>query len=155
MYERMNKWFHHANSFCFSGPCEDRMKCAHPPKKNISICFTFNKYKGKFSRNVSLNVLWYRISIIQMNNGIIKQYDLFLFLFVNIQLKLFSLSNIHVPLPANGSLVVGKRHFTSHETHLLTLGSVWLELLLIRGSGGENRSVEEAMKQSLKSETEV
>lgn len=77
-----------------------------------------------------------------MNNSIIKQYNLFLFLFVNIQLKLFSLSNIHVPLPANGSLAVGKGRFTSHQTHLLALGSVWLELLLIR----ENGWVEEAMK---------
>lgn len=117
-----------------------------PTPKKISIYFTFNKYKGNFSRNVSLNVLWYRINIIQINNSIIKQYDLFLFLFVNIQLRLFSLSNIHVPLPANGSLVVGKWHFTSHQTHLPALGSVWLELLLIRGFGGENESVEEAMK---------
>lgn len=79
---------------------------------------------------------------------IIKQYDLFFFLFVNICLDFsHSLPDLHVVLPTNGSLVRGKLHFTSHQTHLLTLGGVWPELLLlIRGSGREKGRVEEAMK---------
>lgn len=82
-----------------------------------------------------------------MNTGVLLNHVIYFILICKHLLRFScSLPKIHVVLPANGSLVRGKVHFTSHQTHLLSLGRVWPELLLIRGSGREKGWVEEAMK---------